>query len=206
LDYETNRLWAYIGGEYLNFSQVDQDVASIRQLTKDDVKEFFGQYIDPESPNRAKLSIHLEAQASSTPPPETSSAEQKEQATGLIGQILSSLGVELEEIKLKQSFEKVDLTDVQGIVHATEEYIGSSLSAEKTKEILAQMKEAVPQLQMALKIKPAEATTNGAGMAAQTSTPVVIKDVHQWKAGLQVSKGPVAVVDIRQFEDLESKL
>lgn len=205
LDFETNRLWAYISGEYLNFHQVDRDVPAIRQLTKDDIKQFYAQYIDPESPTRRKVSIHLEAQASSTVP-EVSSAEQKDQFVGLLGQVLGSLGVDVDEGRLKKRFEKVESTDQQSIAGAIKDYIGSSLSAPKVEEILGQMKEAVPQLQVALKIKPVEPPANTMEVAAQIPTPVIINDAYQWRAGLQVSKGPVAVEDLREFEDLESKL
>lgn len=205
LDFETNRLWAYISGEYLNFHQVDRDVTEIRKLTKADIKEFYAHYINPESPTRAHLSIHLQAQASSTPP-ELSLEEQKSQAIGLIGQVLGNLGVDVQETPLKKHFEAVEPSDQASILAAIKGYIGDSLPAPKVEEILEQMKVAVPQVQVALKIKPPVPETNGEQVAAQIPTPVIIKDAHQWKADLQVSKGPVAVADIREFEDLESKL
>ena len=43
-------------------------------------------------------------------------------------------------------------------------------------------------------------------VAANVPLPVVIDDVHKWKAGLQVSEGPVAVADLAEFEDLGAKL
>jgi insulysin len=38
-------------------------VAHIKKLTKDDMMEFFRDYISPSSPKRSKLAIHLVAQA-----------------------------------------------------------------------------------------------------------------------------------------------
>jgi hypothetical protein len=35
---------------------------------------------------------------------------------------------------------------------------------------------------------------------------VKIEDVHEWKAGLQVSAGPKPVRPLHEFEDLEAKL
>ncbi|EXJ75396.1 insulysin [Cladophialophora psammophila CBS 110553] len=205
LDFETGRLWAYISGEYLNFYQVDRDVAVIRQLTKDDMRQFYAQYIDPESPMRRKLSIHLEAQASSTMP-EISPAEQKGQFVGLIGQALRSLGIEVDEPKLNLQFEKVDHASLPQVSNALSEYVGNSVPPSKTDEVLGQMRAAIPQMQTALKIKPVESPKNIVQVAAQIPTPVIIKDVAMWRAGLEVTKGPVPVEDLQAFEDLESKL
>ncbi|OQV04887.1 Peptidase M16 inactive domain-containing protein [Cladophialophora immunda] len=205
LDFETGRLWAYISAEYLNFHQVDRDVAVIRRLTKDDMKGFYAQYIDPESPKRRKLSIHLEAQASSSVP-EISPAEQKDQFVGLIGQVLGSLSIAVDEEKLKLHFAKVDLSSLPEVSNAVNEYIGKSTPPTKSNEILKQMTEAIPQMQIALKIKPVEPPKDVAEVAAQIPTPVIIKDVAMWKAGLEVTKGPIPVEDLQSFEDLESKL
>ncbi|KIY01767.1 uncharacterized protein Z520_01905 [Fonsecaea multimorphosa CBS 102226] len=205
LDFETGRLWAYISAEYLNFYQVDRDVASIRQLTKDDMKRFYAQYIDPESPKRRKLSIHLEAQASS-PVPEVSPAQQKDQFVGLIGQVLGSLSIDVDEEKLKVQFENVDPSSLPQVSNAVKEYIGTSTSPAKSNETLEQMKQAIPQMQVALKIKPVEPPKDVTEVAAQIPTPVIIKDVARWRAGLEVTKGPVPVEDVHNFEDLEPKL
>ncbi|KAH0834509.1 putative zinc protease [Fonsecaea pedrosoi] len=205
LDFETGRLWAYISGEYLNFYQVDRDVAVIRQLTKDDMKQFYTQYIDPESPKRRKLSIHLEAQATSSVP-EISPAEQKDQFVGLLEQMLRSLGVEVDEGRLKAQFEKVDLSNLPLVSNAITEYLGKSAPALKNDQVLGKIKEAIPQMQIALKIKPVESANNVVEVATQIPPPVIIKDVAMWRAGLEVSKGPVPVEDLQSFEDLESKL
>ncbi|EXJ94318.1 insulysin [Capronia coronata CBS 617.96] len=206
LDFETGRLWAYICGEYFNFYQVDRDVAAIRQLTKDDMREFYTQYIDPESPTRAKVSVHLEAQAKPAPAEAISPAQQREQLVGLTVQILKSLGVDADEDQLKPSFEKVDLADDSSIVGAIQEYISTTTAASKSEEIATQMKEAVPRMQVALKIKPVESPGDTDDVAANIKTPEVIQDPYLWKAGLQVSQGPLAIEDLRTFEDLEPKL
>ncbi|RVX74303.1 hypothetical protein B0A52_02135 [Exophiala mesophila] len=205
LDFETNRLWAYIGGEYLNFEQVDQDVSRIRELTKEDIQEFYTHYIDPQSATRAKLSVHLVAQASSTPP-ELSPAEQKSQMVGLIGQVLGTVGVDVDEAALSKEFENVEPSNQQSVLDSIKTYASQSLPDTKVDEVLVQMKEAVPQVMVALKIKPPMAETDQVEAPAQIPTPIIIGDAYQWKAGLQVTQGPVAVSDIRDFEDLESKL
>ncbi|PGH09771.1 insulysin [Blastomyces parvus] len=64
LNSETNRFWSHIGSEYYDFTQHDTDAEKVSKLTKEDMIGFYRQYIDPESPTRAKLSIHLNAQSS----------------------------------------------------------------------------------------------------------------------------------------------
>ncbi|KAF6824712.1 zinc protease [Colletotrichum musicola] len=64
LDEESNRHWAQIASEYYDFEQHQQDASHIRTLTKADMVEFFQRYIKPGSETRAKLSVHLYAQAS----------------------------------------------------------------------------------------------------------------------------------------------
>ena len=205
LDFETNRLWAYISGEYLNFHQVDRDVAAIRQLTKDDVKRFYAEYIDPESAKRRKVSIHLEAQATSEGP-EVSPTEQSSQFVKLLGQVLGSLEIDVDESKVKTQMEKVKLTDASGILQAIKEYLGTSVVASKCEEVLSQVKEAIPSIQMALKIQTGGASESEVDGVAKTIAPVIIKDAAKWRAGLEVTKGPVPVEDVQDFEDLESKL
>ncbi|KAI2864641.1 hypothetical protein CBS12448_2857 [Aspergillus niger] len=66
LDQETSRFWTHITSEALDFEQVYHDVEHIEPLTKEDILQFFDQHIHPSSPTRAKLAIHLIAQASAT--------------------------------------------------------------------------------------------------------------------------------------------
>ena len=53
-----------------------------------------------------------------------------------------------------------------------------------------------------------EAAVTGAAevMFKRENGRVKIEDVHEWKAGLQVSAGPKPVRPLHEFEDLEAKL
>lgn len=42
--------------------------------------------------------------------------------------------------------------------------------------------------------------------AGRSDAPTIIEDVHAFKASLGVSRGPQAVKDLSEFEDLEAKL
>ena len=153
LDSETSRLWGYINGEYFNFYQVDKDVAEIRALTKDDVVQFFAKYIDPESATRAKVSIHLEAQVAPKAE-EVKPEEQRHQFTGLLSQVLAQVGVDVDEARLKEQFAEVELSDKDAVIGATKMFIGSSIPAKEVEELAEQLEQAVPQMMVALKIKP----------------------------------------------------
>jgi insulysin len=240
LDSETGRLWGYIGGEWMNFLQVDADVAEIRKLKKEDVTSFFGEFVDPEAVSRAKVAIHLVAGKKSEPEvvdPE----EQRSQFISLLSQVLSSAGATIDEATLTEKFEKVELSDKEAIISTAKEVVGDSLPANVVKDLEEQLEQGIPELMLALNIGrappyteadveggevvgEAEAETNVEAqninaqvkvngetngeveVAKEKSKPVLIGDVHSWKAGLQVSEAPVAVVDLREFEDLEAKL
>ncbi|KAF1937421.1 putative metalloprotease [Clathrospora elynae] len=64
LGQETLRFWTHITSETFDFEQVYRDIENIETLTKNDILDFFNQYIHPSSSSRAKVSVHLIAQAS----------------------------------------------------------------------------------------------------------------------------------------------
>ncbi|RAL63565.1 hypothetical protein DID88_003609 [Monilinia fructigena] len=67
LDQESTRLWSHIDYEYYDFELVHHDAANVKALTKDDMIQFYDQFILPSSPLRSKLAIHLIAQGTSLP-------------------------------------------------------------------------------------------------------------------------------------------
>ena len=204
LNGETGRLWNYILSEYYNFYQVDMDVNHIRKLTKQDMQEFYARYIDPESPTRAKLSIHLNAQK--VVEAETSSEEQREQLVGMLTKYLTAQGAEVQKDRLQSEMSKTAPHDQAGIVAACRAAVGSSLPESKLDEVVTELEKAIPQVFVALKIKAPEQEVNGAEELPKVKEPVVIEDVHHWKASLPVSAGTLPVEDIKRFQDFESKL
>ena len=202
LDSETGRLWAYINGEYFNFYQVDEDVAEIRKSTKEDIVHFFAKYLDPNSSTRAKLAIHLVAQAQAKEE-EVDAAIQRTQFNTLMSQVLGSLEVAVDEQQVATAYKSVKLADKDAIIATATTLVGSKSNKE---EITTQLQEAIPQMMLALKIKPEVEETNGLDVVPGAPKSEVIDDVHRWKAGLQVSQGPVALADLKGFEDLEAKL
>ena len=53
---------------------------------------------------------------------------------------------------------------------------------------------------------PVEIIGEGNMKIGNGTTPTIIKDVHVWKAGLEVSRGARPVGDLSDFEELEAKL
>ncbi|RMZ82427.1 hypothetical protein DV737_g2137, partial [Chaetothyriales sp. CBS 132003] len=208
LDSETGRLWGYINGEYFNFYQVDHDVRQIRQISKQDLIAFFDRYVDPASPTRAKLAIHLEAQAKADAV-ESKPEEQKAQFIDLLEQVLFSLDVGAQTEPLAKVFAQVDISKTDKVIEASKAYMSASLPATRIAEVATQLRDAVPQMLIALNITPPPVVENGdegAEVAAGAPAATLITDVHKWKAGLQVSRGPVSVVDLKELEEVEAKL
>ncbi|KAH8117077.1 insulin-degrading enzyme [Phellopilus nigrolimitatus] len=56
---ETMRFWNHVESGYLDFSRREKDAALLEKVTKADVLALFKEFIDPASPNRSKLSIHM---------------------------------------------------------------------------------------------------------------------------------------------------
>lgn len=200
---ETNRLWNYVVSEAYNFFQIDVDVENIRKITKEDMQEFFAQYIDPTSSRRAKLSIHLSAQK--VVKDETSTEEQKQQLSAMLSQYLTAQGAEVQSEALDVKLAKVAPHDQEGILAACKAAVGSALPENKLEEVLQQLGQALPQAFTALKIKAPE-VEEVLEEPPKTTEPVEVKDVHRWKAGMQVSAGVLPVLDIKKFQDFESKL
>jgi len=204
LSSETNRLWNYVVGEAYNFFQIEVDVEHIKKVTKQDMQEFFARYIDPTSPTRAKLSIHLSAQKV-VKDEQPSPHEQKEQLAGVLGQYLTAQGAEVQQQHLTTGLNDVAPYDQSGILSSCKTAVGLSLPENKLSEVLTELEQALPQLFLKLKIK-APSQDAKLSEAPKTTEPIVIEDVHKWKAGLQVSKGVVPVTDIKEFQDFDSKL
>ena len=208
LESETGRLWGYIGSEYFDFYQIDNEVAQIRSLTKTDMRQFYGKYIDPESPTRSKLSVHMIAKVFPSESPNFTPEQQKEQLVELVGQSLSSAGSDLDPVKFKQDFEKVDMQDEMAILSTIESYVNGNLPAEKAESVMHEAREILGSLLVALKIRAPvkDDEINGTEVAAKIPTPVIVDNVDTWKASLMVSEGPRPVTDLSEFEEIEPKL
>ncbi|KAL5340647.1 Metalloenzyme, LuxS/M16 peptidase-like protein [Aspergillus crustosus] len=206
LSSETSRYWSHIGSEYYDFLQNETDAARVRDLTKSDIVEFYKQVIDPESSNRAKLAVHLKAQAG---PHVTEPKEQKARLVTLLVKQLEAAGFTADADRLSVAFEGIQPTDQTQILSVLKTYLTSdlSLSEQQIQPALEKLEQNYGLISKQLGVEPKEdseehAVTNGTGKAA----PTYITNVTDFKARLAVSTGPSAVTDFTEFEDFDAKL
>lgn len=213
LDQETTRFWVHIGSEYYHFLQVEDDVAHIKPLTKQDLVDFFKYYIHPTSPHRAKLAVHMVAQSS----PKTlkgtmSDSEQKEKVISLLSKYLTSLGVAVDEEKLAARFEHVDVSggDQVGMLTAIGKYLtqDAQLPPEQSKLVIQQGQQLMSTIlpSLGIEVQPVTDGEEDLPAAPPVKKTIFISNVHEYKASLEVSAGPRPVTDLSEYEDFEPKL
>jgi insulysin len=217
LSSETGRLADNIENEYFDFFKLDHDVVELKQLDKGDIQDFYGEFIDPYSKTRAKLSVHMIAQGAAKDEANLSPEQQTEAVLDALSTFLTSSGVSCEPETLKAELGNVNIPggDQEGAISAINKYITSYISAEKVESIVKQLSEALPPVYMALGIKSTSAhkeqqqepekdlAVNG---VVEKTPAVIIENVDTWKAGLRVSEGPRALVELSEFEEIEAKL
>ena len=216
LDQESSRFWEHITSEYFDFLQVEEDVAHLKPLTKADLIEFFDRYIHPTSLTRAKLSVHLIAQA--TPKAlagDISETEQRSKLTGLLVKYLTTMGIGVDAEKLSQRIEMVDVAagDQEGILKCISSYLSddAQTSSDQSSEIVEQAEKLIGTVLPSLGIEVQPLVDGADGSANLPEAPPVnpttyIENVHDYKAALSVSAGPRPVTELSEFEEIEPKL
>ncbi|KAL9018416.1 MAG: hypothetical protein Q9185_004259 [Variospora sp. 1 TL-2023] len=210
LDQESERFWNHISAEYFNFIQNETDVEHLKPLGKPDMIDFFNHYIQPTSPSRAKLSVHMIAQSSPKAIAGTISAEeQKEKLISMLGKYLTSVGVDTDTDQLSKRFEYVDVAggDQTAIIGAISSYLQNdagvpqqSLTAvvEQGQQLLGTV---LPSLGIEVKVEETDLPP-----APEVKPTTLIEDVFDYKSRLAVSEGPRPVRDLKEYEELEAKL
>ena len=213
LDQESTRFWSHISNEYLDFLSREHDVSYLKPLTKSDLIDFFQHYINPTSPSRAKLSVHMIAQSS---PKEVagnmSPAEQKEKVIAMLAKYLNALGVEADQEKLVKHFDNVDVTggDQAGITAAVARYLDddADMPEEDSRQVLAQGQQLLSTILPGLGIEVKQ-TVDGAEElpeAPPVKKTTFIDNVREFKAGLPMTVARKPVADLSEFWDAEPKL
>jgi insulysin len=216
LDQESDLFWNCIGNEYFDFRAAEEDVAHLRPLSKADLIEFFRHYVHPTSPHRAKLAVHMVAQASpaalASHIPE---ADKKTKFIGLTSKYLTSCGIGVDPEMLTQRFDSVDVAggDRVGMTKALTMYLSEDAQKlpDEVSFIMAQGEQLLATALPSLGIEVAPLVNGIDGHAPPPDAPpvppsTVIENVRDFKASLSVSAGPLPVTDLRNFEELESKL
>jgi len=216
LDQEGDKFWYHIGCEYFDFLQVDHDVAHLKPVTKEEMIDFFNHYIHPTSPTRAKLSIHMIAQASPKAiAGSMTGPEKKEKVISLLAKYLNTMGVNADIELLSQRLGQVDIAggDQAGIIEAMSMYLKDDVSAseDQSSQIMEQGQQllatALPSLDIEIR-QVANGVDESSELpeAPSVKATTLIENVHDFKAALAASAGPRPVVHLSEFEESEPKL
>ena len=216
LDQESSRFWSHISNEYFDFLAREHDVSHLKPLTKSDLVEFFNHYINPTSPSRAKLSVHMIAQSS---PKDVagniSPAEQKEKVLTTLVKYLTAMGIEADQEKLIKRFHGVDVAggNQAGIIDAVARYLDedAEMAEEEANDVLAQGQQLLGTVLPSLGIEVKQSVDGVDGVEELPEAPpvkksILIENVREFKAGLQLTAGRKAVTDLSEFLDTEPKL
>jgi insulysin len=197
-----------------------RDVENIEPLTKEEMLEFYRNYVHPDSPSRAKATVYLMAQSSAADlAAKTSSSEKREKLVETLSQMLEQLGLEdTNTIDLTKRLESVDLAagDAKDIMAAVGGYLKESagMAAEQVDALVEQgqtvLASVLPSLGIVPKAASEEATMPNGEVEANGETAVkktvVIEDVKAFKASMPLSAGVRPVKDLSEFEELGAKL
>ncbi|KAI9740448.1 MAG: hypothetical protein M1834_005028 [Cirrosporium novae-zelandiae] len=207
LDQEFDRMWNAITNERFNFQQHEQDAETIKILTKADIIDFYKQYIDPRSETRAKLAVHMYAQ--------TDSSDKSAYIIGAIEESLKLLGVTVKSAKFKTGFSSIDFSkpDADAIIQVIQKYLSddAKYTADQIAPIVAQGQQILPKLLSTAAAKAdvdaaSEPSTKESNEHLPLKEATVIENVHDFKARMRLSGGPLPAKELAAFEDFESKL
>ncbi|PGH05696.1 hypothetical protein AJ79_06712 [Helicocarpus griseus UAMH5409] len=229
LNSETGRFWSHIGSEYFDFVQHEIDAEAVGALSKAEMVEYYRQYIDPKSPNRAKLSVHMKAQSDAHKGAAGADVSAEERKTELVGQLasmLTSSKIEFDSDKFKSSFADMKITgdSKDAILSKVKNFLETEakLDSGKISSAVDPMSNVLDQLLQGFGIT-ASATngtvaetekangavngnkTNGT-VAMQLPQPTYITNVPEYKARMAVSAAPAPIVDLSEFEEVDFKL
>lgn len=166
--------------------------------------DFYSHYISPSSSKRSKLSVHLQAQSK---PKERTLDEKKASAIASLQVILTehNIGAKLEDLQTRLK----DTTSAEAIPDTISTYLRNVLKLDKTvaDKVLDEAKAALGVADSGLPAEP-EVLSETADVESVTdaSHPVLIKDIHAFKASLQISAGVRPVRNLEEFVEVAEKL
>ncbi|KAH5619447.1 hypothetical protein HBI51_252370 [Parastagonospora nodorum] len=204
LSEEDLRLWNHIFSDAYDFCQADADAEHVRTLTKEDMVDFYAYYISPSSPERSKLSVHLQAQSK---PKKLHLNEEKNSA-------LAALQVILTKHRIEYKLEDLQVLVTRG--PTAESLPGTfckcfrdvlDISPEISGKVLKEIEAALGVADSGLPAEPAVlGDTADAKSLSDASRPVLIKDILAFKASMQVSVRVQPVKDLEEYLETAEKL
>lgn len=169
----------------------------LRTINKQDVIEFYNQYIDPESPRRTKASIQMAAAAVSAEDRKPAIAE------ALVKFLSASAGVVTEQVEVTKALDNVDINDTNAVVAAVSTFLKDVKNVQPSSiaDILEKGREALNQAVPDKKAGDVEFKPEQFGHVLAE-----VDDVVAWKASCRVTAGPKPVRPLVEFEATEVKL
>jgi insulysin len=161
---------------------------------------FYASFISPSSPTRSKLSVHLQAQSK---PKEPSLDEEKASAVAALQVILTEHKIEAKLSDLTAAINAAASADAIPDAIASFLSAGLKLDGETRGKVLDEAKAAMGVAESGLVAEP---KVDGEEDVKDARTPVLLRDIHAWKAGMQVSKGVRPVRQLEEFVEVGGKL
>lgn len=182
----------------------DVDAETIEKLTKKDMIDFYTHYISTASSQRAKLSVHLQAQAKAKEP---TLEERKTSAVAALKIILTEHKITSNDAALEARINNVP--SAAAISEAVAAYLSEDMKLEKgvADKVLDEAKAALGVADSGLPAEPqALDQTADVDSVVDASHPVLITDIHAWKASMQVSSGVRPTRNLEEFVEVAEKL
>ncbi|KAI9890317.1 MAG: Insulinase (Peptidase M16) [Vezdaea aestivalis] len=200
LGHESDVFLGHVLGEYFDFDFAAQEIAQLTPLKKSDLQSFYKQYISPSSTTRSKLSVHLCAQRSASPPPLSS-------LPSLLCDFLQAEGFSTASPDaLAKRFEALDLTKnaEPAIVEGTRTYLKEDLGTEdvRIQEVLEKGRAMIG----GLGLESTDQSKDEAVAADKAPAVMGMEDVAKYKAGLKVSEAAAPVVELETLMEGAAKL
>jgi insulysin len=162
--------------------------------------DFYAHYISTSSPYRSKLSVHLQAQAKPKVP---TLDELKASTMAALKVLFTEHEINSDDAKLQDHINAT--SSAEAIPEFVSTYLNSVLQLEQSmaNKILDESKAALGMADSGL---PAEPEVLADESMVDASQPVLIKDIHTWKAGMQISAGVKPVRNLDDFVEVAEKL
>ncbi|KAI5780940.1 Metalloenzyme, LuxS/M16 peptidase-like protein [Geopyxis carbonaria] len=195
LEQESSRLWARIGNEVYDFFLHETDVEILKNITKQEVVDFYNEYISPDSPNRSKMSVQMKAAA------KPDDEEKLKALVDALTQFLSAGSISTEPKELSKALENVDIHSIEDVVARITSFLKDVKQVPEA-AIESLITQGKPILQQAL--PPPKTEDDDKFNPEDFGT--VLDDVVGWKARCSVSPGAIPIKPLVEFEDTTSKL
>jgi insulysin len=165
---------------------------------------FYSHYISTSSSQRSKLSVHLQAQAEAEEP---SFGEKKTAAAAALKIILGEHKITANDETFQARIK--DASSDEAVSDAVASRLTDDLKVKKkvANKVLDEAKAELGNAESGLSVAPQTLDASAdVKSVVDTSQPVLIEDVHAWKASMQVSSAVRPVRDLEEFFEVAEKL